>query len=406
MLQPDFVFRGHLAAVNSVCFFSDDRLLVSGDQDGHLIVWNMMLKRQLAKVTGAHTAAILTVCGLGTDTIVSQGRDNKLCIWTLIASEFSGELRLIKSLAVDSMNFCKFSYATILGSSWIAFLVDAGAGEACLLDVSSGEQHSLNIGHKSRTKAGSRDDSPMCIKLVASASGDGESQKLELFVGYESNMLQQFGINTSDSKLSAVLKRSVTTVHTEPIMSLDYDSQRQLVYTCAADNKVCCYAADGSGFKEHAAAVELKNPGSSEIRCFSVLALVTVASWDYAVHLLTSDLEPTTSIAFHRAALTSVDVSTLSTAGADGIADEYVRQRWNSRSRWMAVASRDARISLWDIGAILADARSCGGVNTPKLDDANSTVQGMIKQYLDVGERVIDYAKPWMADSKLFKRQP
>ncbi|KAJ1887428.1 Astra associated protein 1 Asa1 [Coemansia sp. S17] len=360
MHQPDFVFRGHLAAVNSICFFSDDRLLVSGDQDGHLIVWSMMLKRQLAKVASAHSAAILTVCGLGADTVVSQGRDNKLCIWTLVASEFSGELRLFKSLAVDSMNFCKFSYATIQSSSWIAFLVDAGAGEACLLDVGSEEQHSLNIGHKSRTKAGSRDDSPMCIKLVAS----GESKQLELFVGYESNMLQQFGINTSDSKMSAVLRRSVTTVHTEPIMSLDYDSQRQLVYTCAADNKVCCYTAHGSGFKEHTAAVELKNPGNSEIRCFSALALVAVASWDYTVHLFTSDLEPTASIAFHRAALTSVDVSTLSTAEADGIADEYVRQRWNSRSRWMAVASRDARISLWDIDAVLARARSCGAADT------------------------------------------
>ncbi|KAJ2493829.1 Guanine nucleotide binding protein (G protein), beta polypeptide 1-like [Coemansia sp. RSA 2050] len=364
MIQPDFVFRGHQAAVNSVCFFSDDCLLVSGDQDGCLIVWNMMLKRQLAKVTGAHTAAILSVCGLGTDTVVSQGRDNKLCIWALDASEFSGELRLIRTLAVDSMNFCKFSYATFQGTSWIVFLLGAGAGEACLLDVSSGEQNSLDIGHQSRTKAGSRDDLPMCIKLVASAGEDRDSQELELFVGYESTMLRQFLINVSDTKMPAALRRSVTTAHSEPIMSLDYDSQRQLVYTCAADNKVCCYAADGSRFKEHAAAVELKNPGSSEIRCFSALDLVAVAGWDYATHLLTSDLVPTASIAFHRAALTSIDVSALSTAGADGIADEYVRQRWNSRSRWMAVASRDSRISLWDIDHTIASAaRSCGGAD-------------------------------------------
>ncbi|KAJ2682084.1 Guanine nucleotide binding protein (G protein), beta polypeptide 1-like [Coemansia spiralis] len=363
MIQPDFVFRGHQAAVNSVCFFGDDRLLVSGDQDGHLIVWNMMLKRQLAKATGAHTAPILAVCGLGTDTVVSQGRDNRLCVWALDASEFSGELRLTKTLAVDSMNFCKFSYATLRGSPWIVFLVSAGAGEAGLFDVASGEQHSLSIGHQSRTKAGSRDDSPMCVKLVASASADGVSQELELFVGYESTMLQQFSIDVSDIKVSAALRRSVTTAHSEPVMSLDYDSQRQLAYTCAADNKVCCYTADGSKFKEHVAAVELKNSGCSEIRCFPALNLVAVASWDYATHLFTSDLEPTASIAFHRAALTSVDVSTLSTAGADGIVDEYVRQRWSSRSRWMAVASRDSRISLWDIDRIIADARSCGGAD-------------------------------------------
>ncbi|KAJ2579242.1 Astra associated protein 1 Asa1 [Coemansia sp. RSA 1836] len=349
MIQPDFVFRGHQDAVNSVCFFGDDRFLVSGDQDGHLIVWNMMLKRQLAKATSAHSAAILAVCGLNANTVVSQGRDNKLCIWELVASEFSGDLQLVKSLPVDSMNFCKFSHSS---SSWIAFLTDAGAGQACLLNLDSGDQHSLDIGHKSRTKAGSRDDSPMCIKLVA----QNEPLSLQLFVGYESTMLRQFDITESNNTMSAVSKRAVITAHEEPIMSLDYDSQRQLVYTCAADNKVCCFAADGLAFKEHAAA-ELKNPGSAEIRCFSEQALVAVAGWDYAVHIFaSSDLKPTCSVAFHRAALTSVDMSSLSNHGVESIVDEYVRQRWNSRSRWMAVASRDARISLWDTSRITAES--------------------------------------------------
>ncbi|KAJ2747948.1 Guanine nucleotide binding protein (G protein), beta polypeptide 1-like [Coemansia sp. BCRC 34301] len=342
MVQPDFVFRGHQAAVNSVCFFGDDRFLVSGDQDGHLVVWNMMLKRQLAKATSAHSAAVLAVCGLGADTIVSQGRDNKLCIWTLQASEFAGDLRLVKSLAIDSMNFCKFAHSS---SSWIAFLTDAGAGAACLLNVSSGEQHSLDIGLKSQTKAGSRDDSPMCLKLVALHEPPG----MQLFAGYESTMLQQFDITESNNAMSAVSIRSVTTGHEEPIMSIDYDAQRQLVYTCAADSKVRCFStADASGFKTHAA-FELKNPGCSEIRCFPEQALVAVAGWDYAVHLLTSDLEPTSNLVFHRAALTCIDMSSQSTNGLDDIVDEYVRQRWSSRSRWMAVASRDTRISLWDM---------------------------------------------------------
>ncbi|KAJ2909768.1 Astra associated protein 1 Asa1, partial [Coemansia aciculifera] len=282
MLQPAFVFRGHQAAVNSVCFFGGDRFLVSGDQDGHLIVWNMMLKRQLAKAASAHAAAILAVCGLGSDTVISQGRDNKLCVWRLEASEFTGDLHLVRSLHIDSLSFCKFTYSM---SSWIAFLTDAGAGTACLLNVRSNEQRTLDIGLKSRTKsAGSRDDSPMCLKLVAS---DEQATGLSLLVGYESTTLQQFDVANE----AAVCQRSVSTGHSEPIMSLDYDSQRRLVYTCSADNQVHCFApGDGSTGFDQVATAKLKNPGCAEIRCFP--QLVAVAGWDYAVHLFTSDLEP------------------------------------------------------------------------------------------------------------------
>ncbi|KAJ2790215.1 hypothetical protein GGI18_001937 [Coemansia linderi] len=66
-------------------------------------------------------------------------------------------------------------------------------------------------------------------------------------------------------------------------------------------------------------------------------------------------------------------------------------------------------VDLVLISTALAGIRRSTGLtllSRPKLDDTNSTVQGVVKQYLDVGERVIDYAKPWLADSKLFKRQP
>ncbi|KAJ2747949.1 hypothetical protein GGI20_000036 [Coemansia sp. BCRC 34301] len=54
------------------------------------------------------------------------------------------------------------------------------------------------------------------------------------------------------------------------------------------------------------------------------------------------------------------------------------------------------------ISTALAGIRRSTG---PKLDDVNSTIQGMVRQYLDVGERMIDYASPWLADSRLFTKQ-
>ncbi|KAJ2471348.1 hypothetical protein GGI02_002333 [Coemansia sp. RSA 2322] len=61
-------------------------------------------------------------------------------------------------------------------------------------------------------------------------------------------------------------------------------------------------------------------------------------------------------------------------------------------------------IDLVLVSTALAGIRRSTGL-TPKLDEANSAVQGVLRQYLDVGEHVIDYAKPWLADSKLFTRK-
>ncbi|KAI8324670.1 WD40 repeat-like protein, partial [Martensiomyces pterosporus] len=347
MSRPAFVFRGHQAPVNCVHFFADDRFLASGDQDGQVVVWNMLLKRQLVAEPDAHAGAVLAVCGVGSDTVVSQGRDNKLNIWKLGASEFSGVLNATESLDVDSMSFCKFTLAEGAETAWIAALQDAGAGKALIYNIGKGTKSALAIGRTSQTKAGGRDDSPMCLKLVP--MGD---QLLGLFVGYESTTLQYFEIAIGPGVCSATRKHSVKTAHEEPIMGVDYDAESKRVYTCAADNRVCCYTLDASGLHEATAPCLLKHPGSSEVRHFTSPPLVAVSGWDYALHLLDEQLNHRRDVLFHRAALTSVDISSLSQEYSQHISDPIVRQRWSSRPRWLAAASRDSRISLWNIDDI------------------------------------------------------
>ncbi|KAJ2781607.1 Astra associated protein 1 Asa1 [Coemansia interrupta] len=356
MLQPDFVFRGHQAAVNSVRFFGDDRFLVSGDQDGVLIVWNMLLKRQLAQVKDAHSAAILSVCGVGDSTVITQGRDNKLKVWELDATEFSGSLDLVQSIDVDSINFCKFGYCVSDKTVWITALSDAGSGSAFLYGLENKKKIGFSIGRRTRmkTSADGREDSPMCLKMEAIAD-----RRFKLLVAYESTVLQCFeiSVDTSLDTCTAKCTGSVTTDHDEPIMSLDYDTQQHLVYTCAADNKVCCYSVGEKDIIVCAAAPSLlPNAGGSDIRRFYLGAksLVVVAGWDYCIHLFDGDLlKSICSIPFHRAGLTSVDMSSLGLASESQISNEAVRQRWNSRPRWLVAASRDSRISLWDVAGII-----------------------------------------------------
>ncbi|KAJ2723882.1 Guanine nucleotide binding protein (G protein), beta polypeptide 1-like [Coemansia sp. Benny D115] len=352
MVQPDFVFRGHQCAVNSVAFFADDRFLVSGDQDGQLIVWNMLLKRQLLKKPAAHDGAILHACGFSSDTVISQGRDNKLNIWRLDASEFSGTLELRASVDIDSMNFCKFAYSICGESTWIVALEEAGAGKAYLYNLESEQTVKVSIGRKTHTTAGRREDSPMCLKLIAPSD-----DRFSLIVGYESAYLQVFDIVlTSPATCMARCTASVATAHKEPIMSIDYDCPKQLVYTCAADNLICCYRVDKAQLVEHCAPGKLPNPGSSEVRCFFSPALVVSQGWDYLAHLFDNDLKPICNVSFHRAALTAADMSTLGSGYEAQIADETVRNRWSSRPQWLVVASRDSRISLWSITKIMHNA--------------------------------------------------
>lgn len=365
--QPLFVFRGHQASVNSVSFFADDLYLVSGDQDGHLIVWNMLLKRQLVKIDKAHMDPVVAVKGVGQAMVISQGRDSKLCIWELkVDSQLQrAELLLKKTLTVDSMSFCKFAFNQNISDQqrWIAGLEDAGTGRAFVYSIKDDKKYIIDAGRKTKAQnpteaasMGSREDSITCIKLVVC---DTETQgQLMMLVGYESAALQCICIDTIDS-VHVSKTHSIQTAHQEPIMDLAYGFKHRCIHTCAADDKVCCYGIDqADGFQELYPPVRMKNKGGAAIQalhCTKSSSLVLVAGWDYSVHVLAKDTE-VSCIAYHRAALTATDISTLSTNDKyleANIPDELARERWCRRSRWLVVASRDGRMSLWDIDAIV-----------------------------------------------------
>ncbi|KAJ2804587.1 Astra associated protein 1 Asa1 [Coemansia helicoidea] len=345
--QPDFVFRGHRAAVNAVHFFAGDRILASGDQDGVLILWSMPLKRQLVAVPDAHSAAILAVGSAGANTVVSQGRDDVLKIWALSADAFGGSLQLAASLPVDSMTFCRFSIASSAAGAWVAALEKAGSGSAFVYDVAHGTRRTFSVARASGTRMGSREDAPTCLRLTARDDGC-----LDLHVGYEGTAVRRYRLDTSPAAGEPALVWEAQTAHQEPIMGVDVDAASECVYTCAADGQVCCIAAGPSGAPEVRAAGALPSPGAAEIRCFESPPLVAVAGWDYAVHLFTRDLAPAGTVRFHRAALTSVDMSTQSAEPLPGDADDLAQQRWRARPQWLAVASRDARVSLWGAGNV------------------------------------------------------
>lgn len=130
-LQPSYVLRGHGAAVSSVCFIRQNTRLLTGDQDGWAVLWNLPIKRPTA-VWRAHDGPVLALGAWGSDKIVTHGRDGKLNVWQLTADEeasFSKQLPatdpsmhrkkpwLLHSLPVNTLNFCAFTMCQLYSST-------------------------------------------------------------------------------------------------------------------------------------------------------------------------------------------------------------------------------------------------------------------------------------------------
>jgi ASTRA-associated protein 1 len=59
--RPEFILRGHSAAIHSVCFTADNAFIVVGDADGWLSAWDTTYKRPVL-AWQAHKAPVLGLC--------------------------------------------------------------------------------------------------------------------------------------------------------------------------------------------------------------------------------------------------------------------------------------------------------------------------------------------------------
>ncbi|KAG5990443.1 ASTRA complex subunit, partial [Claviceps lovelessii] len=67
---PKFVFRGHQAAVHAAAFLRNNERLATGDSQGFVVLWDLIIMRARA-VWRAHEDAILGLCGWGRDKIIT-----------------------------------------------------------------------------------------------------------------------------------------------------------------------------------------------------------------------------------------------------------------------------------------------------------------------------------------------
>ncbi|PVU94846.1 hypothetical protein BB561_002224 [Smittium simulii] len=357
---PRFVFRGHAAPVNTIDVYQN-ALLVSADQEGSIVVWDLSLKRKLTTIQNAHKDSILAIRLFKLDhlVIISQGRDNFIKAWKLVLKGFTAETLLLSTFPVDSLCFTAFSCLISDKHRWLVSLVDSEKNKLCIIDLSS---NSINdIGVPTFITLGQWTKYSGLDRTVMMMSVKAFIVKSELYVacGYEDGSLAIIKPDCSsasfqliDSKLfdqSPILTISFTHLNSNCIKTNTPDSSNLLHSAISdkstpkpslIDQKILC-ALGGTGknvyiihidedgkFEENTRKILLKNAGINTLQFLnfcdfenpstSLLPQATpqhietgiflaLGCWDYRIRIFDiSTMQQSIVMLFHNAPISQI----------------------------------------------------------------------------------------------------
>ncbi|KAG9964897.1 WD40 repeat-like protein, partial [Aureobasidium melanogenum] len=377
--QPAYVLRGHNAQIHSVCFVRHNTRLLTGDAEGWLVLWNLASRRPVAVWRG-HSAAILALSSWADDRLITHGRDSKLHVWQLKASDestFSVSLPvedpdtprhepwLLHTISVNTLNFCSFS-ACEASPSEAAQLSPDAIDQALLVAVPGDTEGDIDvyslpskvklstIRAPNTTKLGMA----MCVKIFTQ---DGQ---LLLIAGYESGHCCLWRYDPEKSQWASL---STIKSHSQPILSLDVANGLQRYYTSAADATIACYSLTDLKASQPIKTAQTKHSGQQSLHVRSDNKIFATAGWDGCVRVYSAKtMRELAVLKWHKQGCYALAFADLSSREAESSADESsnsdqrqasttlqtVGQRRETKAQtthWIAAGSKDGKVSLWDI---------------------------------------------------------
>jgi WD40 repeat protein len=277
--------RFHTAPVTALTTINDD--LVSGDEKGSIVQWNMKLRRPLRTWT-AHDASILQLQALD-GCLISQGRDDLLKIWR--------DDELLGMIPIQSLQFCCFD----LYQSTLGFVLQDRVVSVSLDDiVRKGQVNTQSVVEPRRCTEAPNTVLSLCFwgkQLIAGCEGG-----------------QVVGLNPTELLYQ----------HREPVLCLA--SQEELVVSGSADGKLILYhLKDKKVLHEHSFGT-----GISKVAFFA--SGIVVSCWDASIKVLDISTFHFQSFSEHRKGIRSL------VTGVVGMQE---------KTRIVACGSDDYQISIW-----------------------------------------------------------
>ncbi|KAL7836912.1 hypothetical protein AOLI_G00281960 [Acnodon oligacanthus] len=312
--DPLFTLRGSAAPVNTLhfhCSRAGRPLLYSGSAKGCVHVWNLNNRRAEHVLEGHDGASVIWVSTVtSTDSFLSQGRDMRVCMWDL----HEGRNTITHSLRTGSVGFCQCSLLEAEANKTLLALPAEHTEEIKVMELDSQTPVCSLIPD-------SKQGMLMCMKMFQADSGP------LLCAGYEDGSLVLWDV--SHGRPLSCLK-----AHPEPVMCLDFDTDRQKGISGSSDKTLTSWTIDSQQNLQMQNSVLLTNPGVSQLCVRADGKIVAAAGWDGDVRVFGwKRLKPLAVLQHHKDLVHSVAFS----------------NHPEPSQRLMAAGSKDQRISVWSI---------------------------------------------------------
>ncbi|KAM6339536.1 guanine nucleotide-binding protein subunit beta-like protein 1 isoform 2-T3 [Alca torda] len=304
--DPQFVLRGTSAAIHTLHFSCGSQepavpVLFSGSENGFIHVWNLKTHRVDTALDGHGRKSVYCVETMGgKDQLLSQGRDQRICLWDLA----EGRTAVMDSVCTENVGFCRCSLLKVAQGRWLMAMAAKALEEVQVLELPS-KTSVCTL----KPEVGAKLGMPMCLKLWQPNCG---SQPL-LLAGYEDGSVVLWNLSMGKALSQLVC-------HQEPVMSLDFDSEKAKGISGSSE-KV---------YKTH----KLVNAGISDITIRPDKKILATAGWDHRIRIFGwKNLKPLAVLDYHTATVHAVSFS-----------DHKIPSE-----RLLAAGSKDHRISIWSI---------------------------------------------------------